>query len=494
MLGIQVALSFQNLFYCFIGVFLGTVVGVLPGLGPSATIALLLSLTYRMDMTAAVIMLAGIYYGAMYGGSITSILVNIPGEAASVVTCIDGHEMAKRGRGGQALGISAFGSFIAGTFGVVGIMFLAPALSELAMIFGSPEYVMLMVMGMSLVTYLSGGSKIKALMMGALGLILGCIGMDPMSGHFRFSFGIVTLTNGLDIPILAMGLFGIAEILINAEKEEGAMSIIQTSTKLRDLLPDWTDWKRSMGPILRGTGMGFFLGVLPGGGAIIASFASYAYERKQSKHPEEFGKGAIEGVAGPESANNAASAGAFVPLLTLGIPANAVMALIMAAFMIHGVNPGPMIIKDRPEVFWGVVFSMYVGNIFLIILNVPLIKWFIQLLKVPTFIMYPLILMICFIGAFSNSNNVDDMFIVGILGIVGYILKKYEYDPAPLVLAFVLGPILERTLRQALVISDGHPAIFLTRPVSRIMVILTIILWISPLLLNLARKLRGREN
>jgi putative tricarboxylic transport membrane protein len=491
-LGLQVACSFHNMVYCIIGVFLGTIVGVLPGLGPSATIALLLSITYRMDMTGAIIMLSGVYYGAMYGGSITSILINVPGEAASVVTCIDGHEMAKRGRAGQALGISAFGSFIAGTLGIVGLMLVAPTLSDLALMIGSPEYVVLMILGLSLVTYLSGGSKVKALMMGALGLILGSIGMDPISSQFRFTFGIISLTNGLDVPIVAMGLFGISEILLNAEKKEGPADLIKTSTKLRNLLPNLADWKCSIGPILRGTVIGFFLGVLPGGGAVIASFASYAYERKKSKHPEEFGKGAIEGVAGPESANNSASAGAFVPLLTLGIPANAVMALILAAFMIHGVTPGPLIIKNHPEVFWGIVASMYIGNIFLIILNVPLIGLFVQLLKVPNLVMYPLILLICFIGAFTTANNPFDILIVGILGLLGYAMKKLDYDPAPLVLAFVVGPILERTLRQSLLISGGDPSIFFTRPVSRALVIATVLFLVSPLLGNLVRRQRKR--
>ena len=487
-LGIQVVFSLANLFYCFLGVLLGTIVGVLPGLGPAATISLLLSLTYRMDMTGAIIMLSGVYYGAQYGGSITSILINIPGEAASVVTTLDGYQMAKKGRAGPALGIAAFGSFIAGTLGVVGLMLVAPSLADLALMFGSPEYVMLMVLGLTLVTYLSGQSKVKAFMMAALGLIIGCIGMDPMTSRFRFTFGIVSLTNGIDIPILAMGMFGISEILLNAEKKEGPVQYIQTSTKLRNLLPSLDDWRKSTAPILRGTAVGFFLGILPGGGAVLSSFVSYAAERRISKNPEEFGKGAIEGVAGPESANNSATAGSFVPLLTLGIPSNAVMALILAAFMIHGVSPGPLIFKNQPEVFWGIVVSMYIGNIFLIILNVPLIGLFVRLLQVPHLVMYPSVILICFIGAFTTNNDPFDVLVVAVLGIIGYILRKSDYDLAPLILAYVIGPILERTLRQSLTISDGDPSIFFTRPVSRALAIVIILSLLSPLFLTWLHK------
>jgi putative tricarboxylic transport membrane protein len=478
-LGSQVAFSYANLSYCFAGVVLGTIVGVLPGLGPAATISLLLALTYKMDMIGAIIMLSGVYYGAMYGGTITSVLIRVPGEAASVVTCIDGYEMAKRGRAGVALGIAAFGSFIAGTLGVVGLMFLAPLLTELALMIGSAEYVVLMILGLTLVTYLSAGSKTKALMMAALGLILGCIGMDPISAQPRFAFGIMSLLNGIDLPILAMGLFGISEVLLNAGKIEGPTAMIKTSMKVRNLLPNLRDWKDSAGSIVRGTFLGFFLGILPGGGAVISSFTSYALERKIAKNPENFGKGDIRGVAGPESANNAATAGAFVPLLTLGIPANAVMALLIGAFMIHGVAPGPLIIKNNPDIFYGIVVSMYIGNVILVILNVPLIGIFVQLLKVPTRIMAPIILIICCIGGFTTSNNPFDVMVVAVLGIVGYILRKLNYDPAPLVLAFVVGPILEQTLRQSLLISGGDPSIFLRRPASKVLVIITVLFIIS---------------
>jgi putative tricarboxylic transport membrane protein len=478
-LGCQVALTFSNILYCIIGVTLGTVVGVLPGLGPAATISLLLSLTYKMDMVGAIIMLSGVYYGAMYGGSTTSILLRIPGEAASVVTCIDGYMMAKQGRAGAALGMSAFGSFIGGTAGVIGLMLLAPPLTTLALMIGSAEYVVLMILGLTLVTYLSGGSKIKALMMAALGLILGSIGMDPMSAQPRFAFGIISLFNGIDLPILAMGLFGISEILLNAGQITGPTELIKTSTKLRDLLPTLKDWKDSAMPILRGNVLGFFLGILPGGGAVIASFSSYALERKLAKNPENFGKGDIRGVAGPETANNAATAGAFIPLLTLGIPANAVMALLVGAFMIHGVAPGPLIIQNNPNVFWGIVISMYLGNILLVVLNVPLIGVFIQLLKVPTLLMSPMIIAVCCLGAFTTNNNPFDILLVAILGILGYVMRKLDYDPAPLVLAYVVGPILERTLRVSLTISGGDPSIFVTRPVSRVLIIITLLFLIS---------------
>lgn len=489
LLGLNIALSLSNLFYCFLGVFLGTIVGVLPGLGPAATISLLLSITYRMNAIGAIILLSGVYYGAMYGGSITSTLINLPGEAASVVTCLDGYQMAKKGRAGAALGVAAFGSFIAGTLGIVGLMLVAPSLAELATLIGAPEYVVLMILGLSLVTYLSGGSKIKALMMAAFGLLIGTIGMDPISSQPRYTMGIISLSNGIDIPILAMGLFGISEILLNASSQEHTtVSIIQISTKLRNILPNREEWRRSLGPILRGSALGFFLGIIPGGGAILASFGSYAIEKRISRHPEKFGTGMIEGVAGPESANNAATAGAFIPLLTLGIPSNAVMALLFGAFMIHGIAPGPLFIKNNPSIFWSVIVSMYLGNVILIILNVPLIGIFIRLLKVPSFVMNPLIILICFIGAFTTSNNPFDILLVGILGITGYILRRFEFDMAPLVLAYIVCPILERTLRQSLMISGGDPSIFITRRTSLVLVIITVIFLVSPFLMKIIRK------
>ncbi len=488
LLGWQVVANPTTLFYCFIGVLLGTIVGVLPGLGPTATIALLLPLTYGMDLIGALIMLSGVYYGAMYGGSTTSILIRVPGEAASVVTCFDGYPMAQKGRAGIALGISAFGSFIAGTIGVLGLSLLAPSLSSLALRIGSPEYVLLMFMGLTLVTQLCEGSKAKAIMMAAVGLILGCVGMDPVSANPRFTFGIVGLLQGIELPTLAIGLFGISEILLHAGKKEGPVELIRTSTKLRNLLPNLQDWKKSIGSILRGTVVGFCWGIIPAGGTALASFVSYSVERKVAKDPEEFGKGDIRGVAGPESANNSGTASAFVPLLTLGIPTTAVMALLIGAFMIHGVTPGPLIIKNRPEIFWGIVVSMYIGNIFLVILNVPLIGLFVQLLKVPQAMMGPLVIIVCFLGSFTINNNPFDILVVAILGILGYILRKLDYDPAPLVLAFVVGPIMERSLRTSLLISEGALSIFWDRPISRVLVIFTFLFILSSAFWNVVGK------
>jgi putative tricarboxylic transport membrane protein len=487
-LGWQVAASVTNLFYCFIGVLLGTIVGVLPGLGPTATIALLLPLTYGMDLMGSLIMLSGVYYGAMYGGSITSILLRVPGEAASVVTCFDGYPMAQRGRAGVALGISAFGSFIAGTIGVFGLSLLAPSLSSFASRIGSPEYVLLMYLGLTLVTQLSDGSKIKAIMMAAIGLILGCVGMDPVSANPRFTFGIDGLLQGIDLPILAIGLFGISEILFSAGQKEGPTELIKTSMKLSNLLPDLEDWKKSIGSILRGTLVGFFWGIIPAGGTALASFVSYSIERKMAKNPEEFGKGDIRGVAGPESANNSGTASAFVPLLTLGIPTTAVMALLIGAFMIHGVTPGPLIIQNHPEIFWGIVVSMYIGNIFLIILNVPLIGLFVQILKVPQAMMGQLVIIVCFFGSFTINNNPFDMLVVAILGIIGYIMRKLDYDPAPLVLAYVVGPMMEKSLRTSLLISQGDLSIFITRPISRVLVIFTLLFILLSITWNIMSK------
>ncbi len=468
LLGFQISLSPENLFFCFLGCLLGTVIGVLPGLGPTATISMLLTLTYKLDLTSAIIMLSGIYYGAQYGGTITSILLKIPGEASSVVTVIEGYKMAVAGQGGKALGIAAFGSFIAGTFGTVCLSLLAPPLSNLALMFGPAEYTGLMLVGLTLVIYLGSGSILKAVLMGVLGLALGTIGMDPVNGFERFTFGSQTLVEGIDLAVLAMGLFGISEILLMAESESARSSrdIIHYSNRLRDLLPDRRDWKMSTLPIGRGTILGFFLGVIPGGGAVIASFASYALEKRLSRRPEKFGNGAIEGVAGPESANNSAVSGAFIPLLTLGIPPNVVMALLMGAFMIHGVTPGPFIIKQHPQVFWGVVTSMYVGNIILLILNVPLIRLFVKIIEVPYAILSPLIVFICVIGAYTINNNPDSIIIMVIFGFAGYLMKKFDFEPAPLMLGFVLGPLFEKSIHQAMIGSGGSPSIFFTRPIS----------------------------
>jgi putative tricarboxylic transport membrane protein len=461
--GFSVALQPINLMFCFLGVFIGTLIGVLPGIGPVGTMAILLPVTYGIPPTTAIIMLAGIYYGAQYGGSTTSILVNIPGEAASVVTTLDGYQMALKGRAGPALGIAAFGSFIAGTIGVIGLQLLAPPLVAVALRFGPPEYSSLMILGFVILTYLAQKSMAKALMMAGVGIILGTIGLDTMTGMPRFTFGIPELLDGVGLAPLAMGLFGISEILLNVEKKIKQELL---TTKVKGLFPTREDWRRAIGAILRGSGSGFFLGILPGGGAVLGSFVSYALEKRISKHPEEFGKGAIEGVAAPEAANNSAAQGAFIPLLTLGIPSNVVMAILLGALMIHNITPGPMLVKEHPQLFWGVISSMYMGNVMLLVLNLPLIGLWVQLLRVPYAILFPLILYICLIGAYVINNSVIDVTIMLLCGVVGYLMRKFEYEPAPLVLAYVLAPMLENALRQSLILSGGSFGIFMVRPIS----------------------------
>src|SRR4030043_2447091 len=483
--GFQVALQPVNLIYCFFGVFIGTLVGVLPGLGPSAAIALLLPSTFKLAPVSAIIMLGGIYYGAMYGGSTTSILVNIPGEAASVVTCLDGYQMALQGRAGPALGISAFGSFIAGTFGIIGLMFLANPLADLALKFGPAEYFSLMCLGLSVLIYLTQGSILRGLVMAGIGLFLSLVGQDIITGKARFTFGLIGLVDGVGLVPLVMGLFGISEILLNLETL-GERIILKT--KIKGLLPNKEDWRRSVKPIGRGTFLGFFLGILPGGGAIISSFVSYALEKKFSKNPEQFGKGAIEGVAGPESANNSATSGAFIPLFSLGIPANVVMALLLSAMMIHGLRPGPLMLSEHPEIFWGTVASMYVGNIMLLALNLPLIGIWVKILKIPYRTLFPLILLFCLIGAYSVGTNVFDIFVMLFFGALGYLFRKLNYEPAPLVLAFVLGPMLEQNLRQALILSDGSISVFLTRPLSVGSLLISLFLLLSAILPSLQKK------
>jgi putative tricarboxylic transport membrane protein len=480
-MGFGVSLSLYNLVFCFIGCLLGTIIGVLPGLGPTATIAMLLSITYKFDLTSAIIMLSGIYYGAQYGGTITSVLLKIPGEASSVVTIIDGYQMALQGKAGKALGIAAFGSFIAGTLGTVALTLLAPPLVRLALSFGPPEYTSLLLLGLTLVIYLGGESVPKALLMATLGLALGTVGMDPVTAIERFSFGIQTLFEPINMAVLAMGIFGIGEILFMAENAEARSSreTVKNPTTLKQLLPNRQDWKRSVSPIGRGSLLGFLLGILPGGGAVVASFASYAVEKKFSKYRKEFGRGAIEGVAGPESANNAAVSGAFIPLLTLGIPSNVAMALLISAFMLHGVIPGPLILKEHPEVFWGVITSMYIGNIMLLILNVPLIGVFVKILEVPWEIISPLIVLICVIGAYSLNNNSLEVIFMMIFGILGYLSRKFDYEPAPLILAFVIGPMLEKSLRQSLIISGGNLSIFFLRPISLVLMTTTLLTVLS---------------
>lgn len=484
--GFGVALQPWNLFACFVGVFVGTLVGVLPGIGPVGAMSILLPITFGISPVTAIIMLAGIYYGAMYGGSTTAILVNIPGEAASVVTTLDGHQMALKGRAGPALGIAAFGSFIAGTFGLVGLMLMTNLLSGVALLFGPTEYFSLMCLGLCLVTYLTQGSVLRGLVMAGLGLFLSLIGQDIFTGQARFSFGLRGLIDGIGLVPLVMGLFGISEVLLNLEQMGKKREVLKT--RFKDLFPSKEEWRRSSLPICRGTIIGFFLGILPGGGAIISSFVSYAIEKRFSRHPEEFGKGAIEGVAGPESANNAASSSGFIPLFSLGIPANVIMALLLGALMIHGVKPGPLLLTERPDIFWGTVASMYIGNAMLLVLNLPLIGMWVQVLKVPYRTLFPLILLFCFIGAYSISANVFDLYVMLIFGGIGYILRKFSYEPAPLVLAFVLGPLLEKNLRQALILSDGDLSVFLTRPLSAVSLLIAGLLLLTALLPVIQKK------
>ncbi len=465
LLGFQASLQPINLLFCFIGVLIGTLVGVLPGLGPTGTMAILLPITFYAPPLSSIIMLAGIYYGSQYGGSTTSILVNIPGEPSSIVTCLDGHQMARQGRAGPALGISAFGSFIAGTIGVFGLMMLAQPLVRFALRFGPPEYFSLMIMGLIILIYLTQKSLIKTISMGALGLILSFIGMDIISGKIRYTYGIDELLDGIGIVPVVMGFFGIAEIFENLEFK-GIRTLYQTHIK--GLLPSLKDWADSIWAIARGTAIGFFLGLLPGGGAPIASFVSYAVEKRVSKHPEKFGTGVIEGVACPESANNAASSGAFIPLLTLGIPSNVVMAMLFAGLLIHNITPGPLLLKDHPDIFWGVITSMYIGNVMLLVLNLPLISLWVQITKVPFRLMFPIIILICIVGVYTLRNSVFDIWIMIIFGVIGYVMKKCQYEPAPLALAYVLGPMLEKSMRQSLIISNGSFKIFFVRPISAV--------------------------
>ena len=465
MLGFDTALSLQNILYCTIGVTIGTLIGVLPGMGPVATVAMLLPATYALPPTSALIMLAGIYYGASYGGSTTAILVNIPGEASAVVTCLDGHMMAKRGRAGSALGIAALGSFFAGCVATLLIAAFAPPLTELAFQFGPAEYFSLMVLGLVSATVLATGSLLKAICMVLLGLLLGLIGTDVNSGAFRFTFGIDELQDGIDFVPLSMGLFGFAEIMRNLE---GNMSRSLVPNKVKNILPSWQEIKVSVGPIVRGTALGSILGVLPGGGALLSSFASYTAEKKLAgdKADPPFGYGNIRGVAGPESANNAGAQTSFVPMLTLGIPSNAVMALMIGAMMIHDIVPGPQVMQSDPGLFWGLIISMWIGNLILVVLNLPMIGVWVQLLRVPYRWLFPAILVFCCIGVYSINNNVWDVWIAIFFGFAGYVFGKLGCETAPLVLGFILGPMMEENLRRAMLLSRGDPSVFVSSPIS----------------------------
>ena len=484
-LGFGVAFTVQNIFLCFIGCMIGTLVGVLPGVGPVATIAMLLPITFGLDPTGALIMLAGIYYGAQYGGSTTAILVNIPGEATAVVTTLDGHQMAKQGRAGAALGIAAIGSFFAGCVATIFIAAMGAPLTKLAQLFGPAEYFSLMVMGLVFSTVLARGSIFKALLMVFLGLLLATVGTDLETGQERMTLGIQQLSDGVDFAPLAMGIFGFAEIIRNLESPE-ARDVVRG--KIGKLLPSWAEIKQSAPPILRGTFIGGLLGILPGNGAVLGPFASYTMEKKIAKDPSRFGKGAIEGVAGPEAANNAGAQTAFIPLLTLGIPPNAVMALMVGAMTIHGIIPGPQVMTKNPDLFWGMIASMWIGNAMLVIINLPLVGMWVKLLKVPYRLMFPAIMIFCCIGIYSINNSVQDVYFTAFFALLGYILIKLGFEPAPMLLGFVLGKLMEEKLRQSLILSRGSFMTFVERPVSGVLLAVAVIMLVIALLPSINKK------
>ena len=471
-LGLDATLTLSNLMYCLIGVFLGTAVGVLPGLGPIATIAMLLPATFSLPPVTSLIMLAGIYYGASYGGSTTAILVNLPGESSSVVTAIDGHQMARKGQAGKALAIAAIGSFFAGTVATLVLALFAPPLAELALKFGPAEYFSLMTMGLVAAVVVARGSLLKAIGMTVLGLLLGLIGTDINSGMPRYTFDLLELADGIDFVIVAMGIYGLGEIILNLENKDTRSLVMK---KVTGLMPTKADLKRSFPPILRGTGIGCILGILPGGGTMLSSFAAYSIEKKISKNAAEFGHGAIEGVAAPESANNAGAQTSFIPMLTLGIPSNPVMALMIGALILPGIQPGPAVMTEQPALFWGIIVSMWIGNLFLIVLNLPMIGLWARMILVPYQYLYPLILMFCAIGVFSLKNSTFDISLMALFGLFGYLCAKLDCEPAPLLLGYILGPMMEEYLRRALLLSHSDPMVFLQRPISATMLILSAI-------------------
>jgi TctA family transporter len=468
--GFTVALSLQNLAYCFLGVFVGTLIGVLPGIGPLVTIAMLLPLTFNLPPVPALIMLAGIYYGSQYGGSTTAILVNLPGETASVVTCLDGYQMARQGRAGPALAIAAVASFFAGCVGTLLIALFGPPLAEWALKFGAPEYFSLMLMGLVSAAVLAHGDMVKSLAMVVLGLLIGIVGTDVNSGMARYSFGVPELTDGIGFSVVAVGLFAVAEIVSNLESKDQREVF---TSKIKNLMPTLEDLKRSAGPIMRGTAIGAFFGALPGTGPSISAFSTYMVEKKVAKDSSRFGKGAIEGVAGPEASNNAAAQTAFIPTLTLGIPCSATMALMLGALTIQGIAPGPQVMTSKPDLFWGLIASMWIGNALLVVMNLPLVGLWVQLLKIPYRWLFPCIIMFCAVGNYSLNNSPVDVYMCALLGVLGYTLAKLECEPAPLILGYVLGPLMEENLRRALLISRGDPTVFFTRPISLSFMILT---------------------
>jgi TctA family transporter len=486
-LGFQTALSFTNLAYCFIGVTLGTAIGVLPGLGPVATIAMLLPLTFGLAPETSLIMLAGIFYGAQYGGSTTAILVNLPGESSSIVTTLDGYQMAQRGRAGVALATAAIGSFVAGTLATIVVAMFAPPLAEVALEFGPTEYFALMVLGLIASVVLAHGSLLHALGMILLGLFLGLIGTDVNSGMTRYTWDSPRLADGINFVVLAMGVYGLGEIITNLESSERREVL---KHQIKSLMPGREDFRRMWAPILRGTAMGSALGILPGGGAMLASFGAYTLERRISKNRQEFGHGAIEGVAAPESANNAGAQTSFIPMLTLGIPSNPVMALMIGAMMIQGIQPGPAVMTEKPELFWGLVASMWIGNVMLLVLNLPLVGLWVRMISLPYQLLFPIILVFCSIGVFSLDNSYYDIYMMAIFGVLGYVFRKLGAEPAPMLLAFILGPMMEEFLRRALLLSRGDPSTFVTRPISGTMLFVAFLL-LTFLILPSIRK--GRE-
>jgi putative tricarboxylic transport membrane protein len=483
--GFGVALTLSNVLYCFVGVLLGTLIGVLPGIGPIATISMLLPATFVLPPVSALIMLAGIYYGAQYGGSTTAILVNLPGEVSSVVTCLDGYQMARQGKAGKALGVAALGSFFAGCVATLLIAGFAPPLAEFALKFGPADYFSLMVLGLIAAVVLAHGSLIKAIAMIILGLLLGLIGTDVNSGVARYSFNMPELIDGIGIGTIAMGTFGFSEIIRNLEDVEERQVFTKT---ISGLLPNWQDIKQAAMPTIRGTALGSMLGILPGGGPVLGAFSAYTLEKKLAKDPSRFGKGAIEGVAAPESANNAAAQTSFIPLLTLGIPSNPVMALMIGAMIIHGIQPGPQIMTAKPDLFWGMIASMWVGNLLLVVLNLPMIGMWVKLLSVPYRYLYPAILIFCCIGVYSISNQAMDVLLAALFGFIGYAFIKLEVEPAPMLLGFVLGPMMEENLRRALLLSRGDPAVFVQRPISLTLLIIAGLLLGIMLAPNISKK------
>lgn len=478
--GFGIALAPMNLVWCFIGVFFGTVVGILPGLGPSATVALLLPLSMQMDPTGGVIMLSGIYYGAKYGGSTTSILLNVPGESASVVTCLDGFEMARNGRAGPALGIAAIASFVAGTVGVILLMLVAPPVAKFALRFGPPEYFALMALGLSMVVLLAGKSMMKAFLAMLVGLWMSTIGIDMFTDVERYTFHTIQFMDGINFVVVAIGTFAIGEVLSNLTSPQGGQKF-EVPKGVRNLLPNWQDMKDSRFAFLNGSLIGFFVGVLPGAGSTIASFVSYGVEKAVSRHPEKFGTGVVEGVAAPEAANNSETGGALVPLLTLGIPGSATTAILLAAFILWGLRPGPLLIQDHPEMFWGLVASMYIGNVMLLVLNLPLVPLFAQILRLPAYILYPIILGVSLIGVYSVNQRLTDAWLMGFFGLLGYFMRKVDYPAAPLLLGLVLGDLMENAVRQSLMMSSGNISILYSRPLAAGMLVLTALILIGPM-------------